>query len=52
VPTAKDLRLPAQILERRRLASTPAQTEQLDQIVKLLVAGNLPEARARLQSQH
>jgi hypothetical protein len=48
-PTPVDLRLPIKLLERRREASSSAQTSRLDKIAALLAAGNVPAARASLE---
>ena len=48
--TAADLRLPQQLLQLRRKASTPEHLTELDRIARLIAVGNLSEARSRLKT--
>lgn len=47
-PTAADLKLPGQLLNRRRAAKTEAQTIQLDEVGRRIATGDLAGARRRL----
>ena len=47
--TPADLRLPARLLQRRRMSTTAAQSERSARIAKFIATGKLAEARAGLK---
>jgi len=49
-PTRADLRLPIQLLARRREVSSSAQTSRLDKIAALIAAGRVSDARAAFEA--